>query len=299
MTSLYREEVPTEHDWFELTRRNARSVQTTIGWIFWDPRAVAGYEKLGLPGPLGYIAARSAPFARAGYSALVAALGSISPLGVRFVVDFVSPDAYLDFWNVRNEAVVAGLNEFAPDIVPALCSFHDELWAVAHSLPYVGRPFSASHLDMPRYEDPTLSAWHAINILREWRGDVHWGIVAECELSGPMASALHNEWLNYDDDWLSKSRGIDSEAIETAWNDLEARGLSRNRILTSQGLELRQWIEDETDRRSSRAWRLLGWERSREFHQLFEPPCELLLERVNITAGVRYQPASRIRPPRV
>jgi len=44
-------------DWFEITRRNARSVQTTIGWIFWDPGAIARYAELGLPediaGPLG------------------------------------------------------------------------------------------------------------------------------------------------------------------------------------------------------------------------------------------------------
>ena len=33
-------------DWVEITRRNARSVQTTIGWIFWDPGAVARYERL-------------------------------------------------------------------------------------------------------------------------------------------------------------------------------------------------------------------------------------------------------------
>jgi len=49
-------------DWQALTRRTARSVQTTVGWIFWDPGAVARYEAAGLPegfaGPLGYIASR-------------------------------------------------------------------------------------------------------------------------------------------------------------------------------------------------------------------------------------------------
>jgi hypothetical protein len=52
--------------WVDITRRNARSVQTTIGWIFWDPGAVRRFEALGLPGPLGYIAARCAPLAGAG-----------------------------------------------------------------------------------------------------------------------------------------------------------------------------------------------------------------------------------------
>ena len=65
-------------DWFEITRRNARSVQTTIGWIFWDPGAVRRYEAVGLPaafaGPLGYIGARSAPLAAAGPAAVTLSL---------------------------------------------------------------------------------------------------------------------------------------------------------------------------------------------------------------------------------
>ena len=52
--------------WLETSRRNARSVQATIGWIFWDPGALTRYDQLGVPGPLGYIAARCAPLAPAG-----------------------------------------------------------------------------------------------------------------------------------------------------------------------------------------------------------------------------------------
>lgn len=288
--------MPSADEWFELTRRNARSVQTTVGWIFWDPGAVRRYESLGLPGPLGYIAARIAPFGAAGYEAVVAALGSISPLGVRFVIDFVAPQEYLAWWNARNDAVREGLLEYAPAAADALRDMHEDLWGVVTHLPFVGRPFSASHLAMPRETDPTLSGWHAVNILREWRGDTHWGIIAQLNLSGPEASTLHNEWLRYDGDWLSRSRGIADEAIAEAWRGLERRGLARDGAITQAGLELRQWIEDETDRRTVLPWEILGWEKSRQFHERLEPPCEVLLQRVDLTAGERYQPASRIRP---
>mgnify|MGYP006274073121 FL=1 len=286
-----------EHDvdWIEITRRNARSVQTTIGWIFWDPGAVARYEAMGLPGPLGYIAARIAPFARVGYDATVAALGSISPLGIRFVTDFVHDDAWMDWWNARNEAVLEGLALHAPDALQILSDFRDELWDVIPHLSFVGRPFAASHLSVPRSSDSALDAWHAINILREWRGDTHWGIVGRLNLTGAEASTLHNEWLDYDDDWLSKSRGLDDAAIAAAWASLEQRGLARGRSITPAGRDLRQWIEDETDRCTTVPWEILGYERSLAFQSAFEPPCELLLERVNITAGERYQPASRVR----
>ena len=55
-------------DLVELTRRNARSVQTTIGWIYFDPGAMDRYEALGMPRQLGYIAARGAPLGPAGPS---------------------------------------------------------------------------------------------------------------------------------------------------------------------------------------------------------------------------------------
>jgi hypothetical protein len=44
-------------DWFEITRRNACTVQTTVGWICWDPGATRRSVELGLPSafaePLG------------------------------------------------------------------------------------------------------------------------------------------------------------------------------------------------------------------------------------------------------
>jgi len=43
---------------------------------------------------------------------------------------------------------------------------------------------------------------------------------------------------------------------------------------------------------------MLGEQRSLNFAENFEPPCALLLARVDETAGPNYQPASRIRPQR-
>ena len=285
----------TDQEWFELSRRISRSVQTTVGWIFWDPGAVARFETLGLPGPLGYIASRSAPFAGAGYAALVAALGSISPMGIRFVVDFMPPEDFMKYWNARNEAIREGLEAHAPEILDSLARCGPALEYVVDQLPFAGRPFSASHLDIPRGDDPVMRGWHAINIIREWRGDTHWGLIAEHNLSGAEASTLHNAWLSYDNEWLSRSRGISDEAITQAFVSLELRGLATNGVVNQQGITFRQMLEDETDRRCALPWQLLGYEETSTLADQLEPPCELLLRRVDITAGERYQPASRIR----
>lgn len=283
-----------DDDLVALTARISRSVQTTIGWIFWDPGAVSRYEALGLPGPLGYLASRAAPLAPAGPDAVIAAFGSISPAGIRWAFDLASD--FQPFWDARDEAVVEGLKRYAPEIVDPLVENGPALWDVVDALPSVGRVMFGAHLRMPRPSEPLLSGWHAVNCLREWRGDTHWALVASAGLTGVEASLLHNAWLGYEKDWLPKSRGSAPDEIEAGWAALRAHGLADGETVTAAGRELRQRIEDDTDRLSVEIWRRYGADRTRALAEALEPPCELLLQRVDETAGPNYQPASRIRP---
>ncbi|HEY5011408.1 MAG TPA: hypothetical protein VIK61_01720, partial [Acidimicrobiia bacterium] len=159
-----------------------------------------------------------------------------------------------------------------------------------------GRVFFAAHARMARPADPLLSGWHAVNCVREWRGDTHWALVAAAGLNGVEASVLHNAWLGYERDWLPRSRGSAPDEIDAAWASLSAKGLAADRRATASGIALREHLEDETDRLTGPVWRLLGDDAARQFASDFEPPCELLLARVDETAGVNYQPASRVRP---
>ena len=102
----------------ELTECISRSVQTTVGWIFWDPGAVERYGALGLPeglaGPLGYIGARCAPLAPAGPDAVIAAFGSISPLAIRGLFGLLDhPDRFTELWDARDLAVAEWLEQRA------------------------------------------------------------------------------------------------------------------------------------------------------------------------------------------
>jgi hypothetical protein len=288
--------VGDELRWTEATRRNARSVQTTVGWIFWDPGAVSRFGRLGLPGPLGYIAARAAPLAPAGPDAVIAAFGSISPLGIRTAFELVAASTSFDeVWRARDAAVLEGLAAHAPAILRPLAALGDDVWPVLERLPTVGRVLFAAHLRMPRPEDPVLAGWHAVNCLREWRGDTHWALVAAAGLTGVEASILHNAWLGYETDWLPASRGTDPADLAGGWASLQDRGLATDRRVLPAGIALRQRLEDETDRLTTLPWRLLGAEATAAFPAAFEGPCELLLARVDLTAGPNYQPASRLR----
>ncbi|RLE25381.1 MAG: hypothetical protein DRJ50_03050 [Actinobacteria bacterium] len=282
-------------DWNAIARRNARSVQTTIGWIYWDPGALSRLEALGLNGPLGYIAARAAPLGPAGAEAVVAAFGSISPMGIAIALDVVDKNTtYEAVWAARDEAVLEGLARHAPAIQDPLATLGPDLWAVVDQLPRLGRVFFGAHLRMTRPADPVLSGWHAVNCIREWRGDTHWALIVAAGLTGTEASILHNAWVGYEKDWLANSRGSTAEETAAGWASLEARGLVTDGVVNAAGVELRQHIEDETDRLTELPWRLLGEAPSLRFADDFEPPCEQLLVRVDLTAGSNYQPASRI-----
>ncbi|MFF4845223.1 SCO6745 family protein [Streptomyces collinus] len=286
-----------DSDWHETSRRNARSVQTTIGWIFWDPGAVARYEALGLPGPLGYIASRGAPLAPAGPEALTAAFGSISSVGIALTFDLLKGDAaaFRDFWQTRDEAVDEGLRRYAPGIVDPLVEMGPALWSAVDRLPRLGRVFFGATVSMPRPQNPLLSGWHAVNAIREWRGDTHWALLAAAGLTSSEASIVHNEWLGYEDDWLSRSRGQTEKEIDEGWDGLARKGLAAERGLLPEALRLRQRLEDATDELTALPWRLLGTDFSVSFAERLEPACELLLARVDETAGPNYQPASRVR----
>ena len=284
-------------DPMQAARRCSRSVQTTVGWIFWDPGAVSRLEAIGLPHPFGYLAARAAPLAPAGPDAVIAAFGSISALGVRIAFELVDQHgtSFDAAWAERDAAVLDGLAAHAPAILDPLARLGAELWPIVEALPTVGRPLFASHLRMARSSDPVLSGWHAVNCLREWRGDTHWAVVVAAGLTGIEASILHNAWVGYEPGWLPRSRGSSDDELAAGMASLAAQGLADGGEVNDAGVALRQRMEDDTDRLTTLPWRLLGPGGCRRFVDELEPPCELLLHRVDETAGPNFQPGSRIR----
>jgi hypothetical protein len=114
------------------------------------------------------------------------------------------------------------------------------LWEVVDELPLVGRVLFGAHLAVPRPEDPLLSGWHAVNCLREWRGDTHWAITVAEGLGHAEASILHNAWLDYEADWLATSGARRRPTSPPAGASLEARGLARDRTVLPEGIALRQ-----------------------------------------------------------
>ncbi|TFH13124.1 MAG: hypothetical protein E4H05_11425 [Acidimicrobiales bacterium] len=152
--------------------------------------------------------------------------------------------------------------------------------------------------DWPRPDDALLSAWLAVNCIREWRGDTHWAILTAEDIGQVESGILHGAWMNYADDWLPRSRGADDTALDAAFAELERRGLATGGAVNERGIEYRQELEDRLDGLASVAWKELGEERTRQFLDLVEPVGDRLVERIDLTAGPNWMPAARERPRR-
>lgn len=285
-------------DWTELSRRAGTASHRLVGWIYWDPDAVAAYAALGVPDGLGYyIASRGAPLGAAGNAVVTAAFYSIHPDFVAVSLDLCRQHTtFAEAARVRDEAVVAGLRRYTPDVCDGLAALAEPLWAAADALPMAGRALFAAHVAWPRpADDPLLSAWLAVNAIREWRGDTHWAIQIAEDLSGDMAGVLDGAWRAYEDHWVARSRGADDAALDVALAELERRGLAEDGVVTRAGIDYRQDLEDRLDDLCSRAWRHFGEARTRAFLDLVEPVGDALMARIDATAGPNWMPAGRDR----
>ena len=283
-------------NWRELSARGSLASHRLVGWIYWDPDAIARFTALGVPNGLGYyITTRSAPLASVGNNAVTAAFYSIRKEFIDVCLDVARQHTtFEDAYRVRNEAVARGLREYAPEIIDQLGALALPLWDAADSLPLGGRVLYAAHRAWPRCEDdPALSAWLAVNCIREWRGDTHFAVLASHDVSGVQAGLLHDAFLGYPGDWIPRSRGADDAQLEEAWAALDARGFVSNGCINDAGLAFREQIEDTTNELCEKAWRHLGEQLTLDFVQLIEPIGQRFLARIDATAGENWMPAAR------
>ncbi len=285
-------------DWRSLSRRAAFASHRLIGWIYWDPRGIEAYTELGVPNGIGYyVATRAGRLGEAGPEVVAAAYFSIHPDFVRASYDLLSAHATpAGATRVRDDAVLAGLREFVPQITDDLASMAGELWDAADSLPLSGRPLFAAQLRHRRSDQPLLDAWLAVNCIREWRGDTHWAIQIADGLTGTEAGVLDGAWRSYEHDWLPRSRGADDAALTAAYASLEQRGLALDGVVTESGVAHRQLLEDRLDDLAAAAWRQLGEASTSRFVDLMETVGDVLIERIDKTAGEKWMPAGRRHP---
>ncbi|MGV9712606.1 SCO6745 family protein [Gordonia sp. NPDC003424] len=137
---------------------------------------------------------------------------------------------------------------------------------LAATLPLGGRPLAAGWAAATPPEQPTVALWHAIAVLREWRGDNHIAALVNHGLAGLDAVTFHEAELT-DPTIRRRLLGRKFVQITRGWSDddwdssiarLVDRGVAvrtdTGHQLTDAGLDLYRTIEDDTDAMSAPAW---------------------------------------------
>jgi hypothetical protein len=286
----------SDSNWVSLAERLGLASHRLIGWIYWDPRAIELYTQLGIPNGFGYyVTSRAAPLLSAGPDVVSAAYYSIHPGFIALsVAAALEHTTWQQIYEVRNQAVGEGMRTFVPEIVDDLGALAPALWAAVDALPESGRVMFAAHRSAPRVDDSAVSAWLAVNCLREWRGDTHFAILVAEGISRVEAGILHDAHLNYGG-WIARSRGADDASLAAAFESLQARGLADGDRVTQAGEDLRQRIEHRTNEISATMWTTVGRETSERLLEVIEPVGDRLLKRIDDTAGPNWMPAARTR----
>jgi hypothetical protein len=282
-------------DWTTLSGRAAFASHQLVGWTYWDPVAIERYTALGVPDGVGfYVASRAAPLLPAGHQAVTAAFGTIHAGFIEACVSTALAHTTAEaIFAARCEAIAEGLRTHVPDICDGLAGFAAPLWEVVDALPATGRVLFATHRQAPRpATDDALSAWLAVNCIREWRGDTHFAVLVSVGIGPVAAGVLDDARRNYGG-WIPRSRGADDVAIAAALDELAARGLADSDGVNAAGRAFRDEIELRTDQLTDRPWRLLGEDTTRSLLDLIEPVGDRLVARIDATAGPEWMPAAR------
>jgi hypothetical protein len=230
--------------------------------IYFVAEADAEYTALGLdPGMMGYFASRAAPMGEVPADVVVATFFNFEPERVRRLV----PEAWrrttaTGLTAARLRAVDTALRRLLGDRLD-----RSDIGAAAETLRGAlgvcrpeGRPLFAGHLSLPWPEPAHLALWHAVTLLREYRGDGHIAAMTTEGVNGREALVLHAATGAVPARVLQATRGWDDDAWAAAVESLRRRGwLDADSALTEAGAAHRAWIEQRTDDLAAAPWATL------------------------------------------
>ena len=279
----------------QLARKSQLTFEAFVGMIYFVPEAQARYAALGLDKRQYYFCSRASAFGRVAGSVVAATFYNFNP---QIVIPLVEAG-----WQKAEPAAIGhertlavgealqrllapaeGEEDLSGNIAPAL-----ELVKRANlNLLPEGRTLFAAYQQLEWPTEPLTALWWGLNLLREYRGDGH---IAALLLEGVtgLESLLFQSAFNplMPLEILIRSRAWGEEAVTAAKTDLAERGLIVEGALTPAGKELRERIEQHTDRMDKAPFQNLGETDSARLLELVLP----LSKRIRANGGLGTKPA--------
>ena len=266
-----------------VARKCWRTLEPYHGLIYFAPEAAAAYDELGLAGRSQYFASRSAPMGAVAADVVIATFFNFHPALVRRsmagVWDRVSPDAVLATRLASTDRVLR--SALGDEVGSASVAEAAGLARAAAEAcgPEAGRPLYAGHARLEWPDDDHLVLWHAITVLREFRGDGHIAALLIDGVGPCEALVMHGASGDVPSATLQSTRAWPDDEWAAAVEGLRARGwLAGDGSFTDEGRRHRQWVEDRTDELALAPWEALGEERSARLRELVRPLSKAIVE---------------------
>ncbi len=245
--------------------------------IYFVPEGPEHYAKAGVrEGRSGYFVSRSAPMGAVPAEVVIATFFNFHPELVRHAMagawDATTPAAVLE---ARLSAADAALRRLLGDEVLSSREMEEAatLARIAtEACTPEGRPLFAGHASLSWPDAPHLVLWHAITLLREYRGDGHIAAMTTEGLSGCEALVMHAATGDIAAEALRSSRSWPRDEWDATCAGLRERGwLDDEARLTRTGWEHRSWVETRTDDLARPPWDHLGEERCAQLRTIVRP----------------------------
>jgi hypothetical protein len=269
--------------------------------MYYAPETRAATDALGLKGGwMSYFGCRGAPLGAATAPVVSALFYVFHPQMVaRAIPDawsYAAPAALLD---ARLAAIDGAMRRvLGEDVVSSssLSRAAESAAAAVAGCDMAGRPVGAANQAVPEPDEPHLRLWQALTSIREHRGDGHVDRLVEAGVSPSEALVLQAATRRSPEDGLRSHRGWSADEWSAAAASLAARGLVDDEMrITSAGAELRQAIEDDTDRLAAPIVEAIGDDGADELVSLLRPLAEAVMAAgavpANNNMGVPWPPA--------
>jgi hypothetical protein len=253
-----------------LVRRAHNATNSLHSLIYFAPEAEQEFTAVGLePGRMCYFAGRAAPMGAVGAGVVAATFYNFSAEFIARSIprawELASPPVVIE---ARFAAADAALRRLLGDLIgsPELTTMTALVREATAACTVEGRPLYAGHADLDWPDAEHLVFWHALSLLREYRGDGHVAALVAARLSGIEALVTHvATGQGFVPGFARASRGWTQEDWDAAVARLADRGLlDSHGALTAAGQEVRGDIERMTDQMAMPPWQHLGDERTEE-----------------------------------
>jgi hypothetical protein len=265
--------VPTELP-AGLAARAHRAIDSLHAVVYFVPEADEEFTGIGLrPGRMPYFASRAAPMGAVSPGVVTATFYNFNPtLVARHIPrawSLASVERILEArLRVVERTYCRFLGDEAPQ-TPAVIELAELAREATVELPAYGRPLYAGHADLEWPTAPHLVLWHAVTLLREFRGDGHVAVLLDAGVSGLDALITHTATgRGFTEAAAKATRGWSDDEWTAGTAALHDKGLLGDRGLTDEGVQLREAIESATDELAAPPWLQLGVERTERLIEL-------------------------------